>query len=469
VTDGGEAAWRGGLALIARLERAGFEAYLVGGCVRDRLLGRPLHDIDIATSARPEQVAALFRKVVPTGLKHGTVTVLEEGRSFEVTTFRRETAYSDGRHPDEVAFVSDLSSDLARRDFTFNAMAIGADGRLVDPFGGEADLRGGVVRCVGDARERFGEDALRLLRAVRFAAEFGFALAAETRDGLLARRERLALVAMERVGAELDKMAAGADPGRAFALLADCGLAAHAKEPVAGLLPAREQLPPDARWERLAGADARWTVLLLAAEAGAEEAAALARRLRFSGKRAAALAAAAAVDERLRAAGFWRRGDAEERRRAWIRAALACGKAAAAAWLAAMRAAPTLALRRAAAGAAAGAAGEPAPGAASDGAPAGGPRPGAGRQPDEQAGRQPDEPAWWQPDELARWLEDMPASAVSELAIRGDELVRLAGRPPGPWVALALAGLLERVALGEVPNEASALRAYAVSAGFGPA
>ncbi|MBB6735461.1 CCA tRNA nucleotidyltransferase [Cohnella sp. CBP 2801] len=404
------------MKLIASIEEAGFAAYLVGGCVRDRLLGRALRDIDIATSAFPEQVTAIFGKVVPTGLKHGTVTVLEDGCPFEVTTFRRETAYSDGRHPDEVAFVPDLRTDLSRRDFTFNAMAVGSDGCLVDPFEGEADLRRRVVRCVGDARERFGEDALRMLRAIRFAAELRFELDEELRSGLRAQRERLALVAMERIGAELDKMAGGADPGRAFALLADSGLTRHAKETVAAALPGRAELPPDARWSELDDENARWAVLLLAAGMDAAGAGELARSLRFNGKRAARLAAALRVDGDLREAGFWEATDEAGRRRIWIRTALACGTEAAGLWLQAMRAAPSLAARRAAGGC-----------------------------------------AYWQPERLAAWLREMPAASVSGLAVRGDELVRLTGRKPGPWVAAALASLLERVALGELPNEAGPL------------
>jgi tRNA nucleotidyltransferase (CCA-adding enzyme) len=159
--------WEDGLAIVRALENAGYRAYLVGGCVRDRWLGRPLNDIDIATSAKPEAVMELFGRTLPTGLQHGTVTVMEGGRPFEVTTFRRESGYSDGRRPDEVAFVDDLNEDLARRDFTFNAMAFSSEGELIDPYGGQDALRAGVVDCVGDAAERFGEDALRMVRAIR--------------------------------------------------------------------------------------------------------------------------------------------------------------------------------------------------------------------------------------------------------------------------------------------------------------
>ena len=168
----------GASALLDALHRAGFAAYAVGGCVRDSLLGLAPHDWDLCTSARPEQVMALFgeEKCIPTGLQHGTVTVKQGGRLYETTTFRTEGTYSDGRHPDHVAFVPDVKEDLARRDFTINAMAYNAKEGLVDPFGGQADLQSGIVRAVGVPRQRFTEDALRILRLYRFAARFGFAI-----------------------------------------------------------------------------------------------------------------------------------------------------------------------------------------------------------------------------------------------------------------------------------------------------
>ncbi|WP_035157160.1 CCA tRNA nucleotidyltransferase [Cohnella thermotolerans] len=416
----GESAWEAGLAVVRALEKAGHEAYLVGGCVRDRLLGRPLRDIDIATSARPEEVAALFPRVVPTGLKHGTVTVLDGGSSFEVTTFRQEKEYSDSRHPDEVTFVKDIREDLARRDFTINAMAFGSDGSTVDPFGGAEDLRRGVVRCVGDAEERFGEDALRMLRAVRFAAEFGFELEAGTWSGLIARKERLRHVSMERVGSELDKMIGGRDPGRAVSLLAGSGLLACAKEPLPHALPPEEEIYGLSGMSGIAAADLRWAALLAIAGAGPAEALEHARTLRFSAKRGEAIAAVVGLHRRLEEAGFdFAAGDgaggAEAARTAWIRAALEYGTAAAEGWIALVRALPAL---------------------------AGGDNASAGRA-----------------AELAeRWLGQMPVRRLQDLALRGDEAVRLANRPPGPWVAATLKRLLELVALGDVPNEPEALK-----------
>ena len=168
----------GAAELLYTLHRAGYAAYVVGGCVRDSLLGLTPHDWDLCTSALPQQVMELFgvQRCIPTGLQHGTVTVKQSGALYEITTFRTEGTYTDGRHPDEVHFVPDVRQDLARRDFTINAMAYNEKEGLVDPFGGQADLQSGIVRAVGVPRQRFTEDALRILRLYRFAARFGFAI-----------------------------------------------------------------------------------------------------------------------------------------------------------------------------------------------------------------------------------------------------------------------------------------------------
>ena len=171
-------------AILETFQRHGFAAYLVGGCVRDGLLGKMPHDWDICTAALPEQTLLLFPDAITTGLRHGTVTVRSGGISVEVTTFRSEGAYSDHRHPDSVWFVSDLTADLARRDFTVNAMALSASGVLQDPFGGRGDLSAGMLRAVGDPERRFQEDALRMLRAVRFSAQLGFRIEQETETAI---------------------------------------------------------------------------------------------------------------------------------------------------------------------------------------------------------------------------------------------------------------------------------------------
>ena len=187
------------------LTEAGHAAYPVGGCVRDLLLGRTPGDYDVATAARPEAVAGLFAHTVPTGLAHGTVTVLLGELSIEVTTFRREGGYADGRHPDAVDFSAGLTEDLSRRDFTVNAMALGPDGTIVDPFGGRTDLQNRLIRCVGDPDRRFGEDALRMLRGIRFAAQLGFELEGETWAAIQRNAAGAGRVSRERIRAELEK------------------------------------------------------------------------------------------------------------------------------------------------------------------------------------------------------------------------------------------------------------------------
>jgi len=412
--------WEDGLAVVRALESAGHRAYLVGGCVRDRWLGRPLNDIDIATSAKPEEVTGLFAKTLPTGLKHGTVTVAEGGRLFEVTTFRRETGYSDGRRPDEVAFVSDLEEDLARRDFTFNAMAFSSGGELIDPYGGQDALRAGVVDCVGNAAERFGEDALRMLRAIRFAAELGFEMLPDVWDGIVVQRSRLKQVAVERVGAEWDKMMAGGGPEQAMHYLFKSGLLAYVKEP----LP--ESFAKTADRYRLNGAprewdpwgasvsdeatlgnllclpalpdpDVRWAALLTGMKIGREDASSLLRTLRIGGQRSGRIASIAGFFERLGGCGE------DERRQVWVEAVLAYGRSIAE---------DALNIQE----------------ACGD--------------------------SWTEEKE---WLDGIPIATVAELNVKGDELSGYLGFAPGPWIAETLQRLLAEVACGLLANEKFAL------------
>ena len=205
----------GAAALLTRLHAAGHAAYAVGGCVRDSLLGQIPHDWDLCTSATPEQVLELFGEAhcIPTGLQHGTVTVKHGGELYEITTFRTEGAYSDGRHPDHVAFVPDVKEDLARRDFTINAMAYNAEEGLIDPFGGQNDLAAGIVRAVGEPQRRFEEDALRILRLYRFAARFGFSIDPATGQAARALCRHLDCVSEERIAEELSRLLAAPAPG----------------------------------------------------------------------------------------------------------------------------------------------------------------------------------------------------------------------------------------------------------------
>ena len=195
---------------LAALEAEGHQAYCVGGCVRDSLLGRAPEDWDVTTSALPEETMRIFGdRAVPTGLKHGTVTVCCQEGKVEVTTFRRDGAYADHRHPEQVTFTPDLTEDLARRDFTVNAMATDLRGTVYDPFNGQADLQERILRCVGDPERRFSEDALRILRCLRFAAVLSFSIEPETGKALMSCRDLLREMALERVHEELTKLLCG--------------------------------------------------------------------------------------------------------------------------------------------------------------------------------------------------------------------------------------------------------------------
>lgn len=207
------------------LHQNGYEAYVVGGCVRDSVLGRKPEDWDITTSASPLQVKALFNRTIDTGIKHGTVTVMVDREGFEVTTYRIDGAYEDCRHPKEVIFTAELAEDLKRRDFTINAMAYSPRDGLIDEFGGLEDLEKGVIRCVGDARERFSEDALRMLRAVRFAAQLGFEVDAEAKTAITEMAAELHHISAERVQAELVKIVVSPNP-HWLRLAYECGITA---------------------------------------------------------------------------------------------------------------------------------------------------------------------------------------------------------------------------------------------------
>ena len=199
-------------AILHTLQEAGYEAYAVGGCIRDSLLGRRPDDWDITTSAKPQETKALFGKTIDTGIQHGTVTVMRHGRGYEVTTYRVDGEYEDGRHPKEVTFTASLKEDLRRRDFTVNAMAYNEKDGLVDLFGGRQDLEQKIIRCVGEANERFEEDALRIMRAVRFSAQLGFSIEERTKEAIRGHAERLRQVSAERIQVELTKLVISPNP-----------------------------------------------------------------------------------------------------------------------------------------------------------------------------------------------------------------------------------------------------------------
>lgn len=198
--------------IIRTINEAGYEAYAVGGCVRDRLLNKEPDDYDITTSATPDVVKRLFRRTIDTGIEHGTVTVMLGGNGYEVTTYRIDGKYEDNRHPSSVSFTRSLNEDLLRRDFTINAMAYNDEDGLVDPFGGEKDLEDGIIRCVGNPMERFSEDALRIMRAVRFSAQLGYEIEEETKIAMKALAENLKDVSAERIHTELVKLLCSKHP-----------------------------------------------------------------------------------------------------------------------------------------------------------------------------------------------------------------------------------------------------------------
>lgn len=407
--------------IVQRLTDKGFEACLVGGCVRDELLGRPVKDYDIATSARPDQVMELFERTVPTGLQHGTVTVMVGRQPFEVTTFRKEAEYEAFRRPSGVEYIDSLLEDLMRRDFTMNAMAIDSDGKLIDPFGGRADLERGVLRCVGQAEERFREDALRMLRCLRFAAEYELRVDDSTWDALMICMPLLRHIAMERVRMELERMVSGSAPNRAIHLLSKSGALRHTKRELK--LAKVEELQSLTDLKRLAREELRWAYLYLRTVVTAAEAADDMKALTFSKQ------AIEEVKRTVAAAEMLARGleemdssftEDEYGRRLWLRTALQYGRDALqglrqllmadASWFETVcgRAQTPAMVKR------------------------------------------------WA-DHGMDWLQAMPVGDLSELSVTGQAVLDYLEVKAGPWTGKLLNRLLERVALGELPNETEAL------------
>lgn len=418
---------RGASYVLTKLTEAGYEAYLVGGCVRDAVLGRPIKDIDIATSALPEQVMLIFPRTAPTGLAHGTVTVILAQGTYEVTTFRKEAEYEGFRRPASVEYISDLTEDLKRRDFTMNAMAMDGAGIVLDPFAGQKDLEAGVLRCVGAARERFGEDALRMLRCIRFASTYGLQVEASTWQALLAQAPLLRHIAIERVRSELQRMVEGPAPARAVRLLLASRLTAHLKK----------QLPlPFERWlawdnaldavSALEGQHDRWAMLLMLLEVPADTVRTALKELTFSRADSDAVVAVLALREAMAAQLIGSAPqdaailDPAPLERVWKLGAVRRGEAAARALLRLLRVLPQEKKRG-------------------------------------ELARFMETAA----PELVRrgevWLKEVPCFSLKELAISGTDLAVELGRQPGPWMGQLLQQLLERTALGEITNERDSL------------
>jgi len=463
------ALFQAALPIIHRLERAGFETVFVGGCVRDRLAGRDISDVDIATSAAPDQVIEQFEHVIPTGLQHGTVTVVMDGEAYEVTTFRKESTYEAYRKPSSVEFISDLAEDLLRRDFTINAMAINGRGQLLDPFGGQEDLRNGLVRCVGDADARLQEDALRMLRGIRFAAEFGTGLEpieSATWAAILRHRSLLRHIAMERVGVELHKMVKGRQPDQAMRLLHASGLLAHTKEalPLAGEAAL-------ARWSQYAGpqrsaeygaecgADAesqagltlsalghpssRWAALCIASGLDEQEARALMQALRYSRHY---------EDEVTKLVALHLRGlaqleqAADDWRRSWTKLILEYGTHYAERWLELLEQAPDLTNRSM----------ESLDIACGRGELGTDVEQGTAGAANSQK-RSASASIGARLEGLRLVLQELPVHSLQQLVVNGNDLMRQLALRPGPHIRELLQELLLQAALGEVPNEQEAL------------
>ena len=209
--------------ILDRLQNNYYEAYIVGGCVRDSLLNKEPKDWDITTNALPEEIIRIFPRTIPTGIKHGTISVLINSRAYEVTTFRIDGEYSDNRHPDKVIFSDDIKEDLSRRDFTINAMAY-REKCLIDPFSGRYDLDAKLIKCVGNANERFNEDALRMLRAVRFSCQLDFTIEADTLSSIVENNLLISNISAERIRDELCKILSAAKPSAGIRLLMETGL-----------------------------------------------------------------------------------------------------------------------------------------------------------------------------------------------------------------------------------------------------
>ncbi len=412
-----------GEKVLAHLLEKGYQAYFVGGCVRDEIMGRPVHDVDIATSAKPEDVMALFERTIPTGIQHGTVTVLSGDHAFEVTTFRKEGDYEDHRHPTSVEFVEGLTEDLQRRDFTMNAIAGDGAGRLTDPFGGREDIEAGLIRCVGNASERFNEDALRMMRAVRFASVFAFRPVKSLWSAMRAGRAKIAFIAMERIRTELEKIIMGPNPVRGLALLQRSGLLEFVKAtvPEAALLPlaecderlvlirAMEQFSPDRP-------EMRWSLLLQALEVSGEGVAGLMKEWTFSNTAAQSAAELVRFDESWRLMRSATRETSIQRRN-WIKLQLDFGKTVAAGWLFRQE----ILLRI-----------------------------------DGSSPTARDRLAAFEQEE-AKWHREAVVHTLQELAVTGGDVMQHTGKRGGPWLGELMNRLVLGVAVGEWKNDRETL------------
>lgn len=433
--------------VIRQLEAHGYEAYLVGGCVRDILLDRPVHDVDIATSAEPARVASLFERVIPTGIAHGTVTVVMPTYTYEVTTFRSEEGYADYRRPSEVHYITDLIEDLRRRDYTMNAIAMDRHGQLHDPFHGEADLNKGLIRAVGVAEDRFAEDALRMLRGIRFASVLKMRIAKSVWRGIKVKKPLLQHIAMERVRDELWKLTEGPDPAKGWSMLLRSGVLSYAKEPL------RIAAEPDGpAWLPVYGAlghvetpELRFALIALGIGATEEDAAQDARALRLSKAQQDAIISVLGAYARLEeaAAAYMAASSSEHDakaehaplRRAVAQAVLRYGENA-------VRGALRCSRALAHAAAAAGERGKQEPKSRS-----------CGLANSRIATLKPSycsEVMQLLNNMASSWIDAMPVKKLSELHVNGKQLLQLTDQPAGAWVRECLEHVFLEAALGTV-------------------
>jgi tRNA nucleotidyltransferase (CCA-adding enzyme) len=249
--------------VLQKIETAGYEAYFVGGCVRDTILGDPIHDIDIATSAYPSEIKAIFKRTVDTGIQHGTVMILDHGTGYETTTFRTESGYQDYRRPDKVTFVRSLKDDLKRRDFTINALAMKEDGTVIDLFNGLSDLQNQIIKAVGNPEERFHEDALRMMRAVRFASKLDFNIENATLKGITDNGELLTKIAIERIEVEFSKLLLGLNPPKGLQYFIDTNLYQYCPNLI-NYKDALQKLADAHNWSIIKSKQQAWSVLIYA-------------------------------------------------------------------------------------------------------------------------------------------------------------------------------------------------------------
>ncbi|NMO98016.1 CCA tRNA nucleotidyltransferase [Paenibacillus lemnae] len=399
----------GSVQVIKTILENGYEAFWVGGCVRDEYMGRNVSDIDITTSALPDVITSLFDRVIPTGIQHGTVTVLAEGQSYEVTTYRVERGSDDHRHPAEIVFVNEIEKDLRRRDFTMNAMALGLEGQWVDPFGGRDDIDKALIRCVGEAKVRFQEDALRMVRCIRFASVFGFMIAKDTWNGLLEVKKTLGWIAMERIRSELDKMMSGPDPLRGLSLIKESGLHLEMKVP----FPYQDQEQDVSFIRAIQGVsadqpDIRWALLLMGCKISAAESSDLLRKWTFSNRRRELILGLVKFQE------AWdyslREAQPDADRVLWIQLVLQMGVPAAEAWLQL-----------------------------------------------QEGIRSTGGTALVQIEDARVWLKGMQVKSLKELALTGDELLTSVNRRGGPWMKGLLSHLLFQTAAGYMQNDETVL------------